>query len=49
LCRLNRGLLLTQLGRELLGILNAAPAIFRQGLVAPRLLLCEYERWLRPI
>ena len=38
-----------QLGGVLLRILNAAKPIFRQGLIARRLLLCEHERRLRPI
>jgi hypothetical protein len=42
--RLRRRFLLMQLGRELLGILNGAPAVLRQFLVAVGLLLCKYER-----
>ena len=42
--RLHRRLLLMQLGRKLLGILNGAPAVLRQFLVAFGLLLCKYER-----
>ena len=38
-----------QLRRELLGILNGAPAFLRQRLVARGLLLCEHERCLRLI
>ena len=38
-----------QLGRVLLIILNSAPAVLRELLVAPRLLLREHERSLRPI
>ena len=42
--RLYRCFLLMQLGRKLLGILNGAPAVLRQGLVSFGLLLCKYER-----
>ena len=46
---LHRGFLLMQLGRVLLGILNSAPAVLRQLLVARSLLLREHQRGLRPI
>ena len=45
--KLSRSLLLMQLRCVLLRILNAAKPIFRQGLIARRLLLCEHERPLR--
>jgi hypothetical protein len=38
-----------QLGGVLLIILNGAPAVLREFLVAPRLLLSEHERSLCPI
>jgi hypothetical protein len=41
--------LLIELRRRLLGILDSAPAVSRQGLEASGLLLCEDERCLRPI
>ena len=46
---LDRRCLLMQLRRELLGILNGAPAVLRQRLEARGLLLCEHERCLRLI
>ena len=46
-CSQNGGLLLMQLRCELLGILNGAPAIFRQSLLARCLLLCEHVPCLR--
>ena len=46
---LHGGFLLMQLGRVLLIILNSAPAVLRQLLVAPSLLLREHERGLRPV
>ncbi len=46
---LKRGLLLMQLSRVLLGVLNAARALLRQVLVARRLLLREHQRRLRLI
>src|SRR5262249_42927596 len=46
---LYRGLLLVQLRRELLGILNAAITASRQNLIAYRLLLCENQHSLRLI
>src|SRR5262245_18925886 len=44
-----RGLLLMQLRRELLGILNTAITAFRQSLIACRLLLSENQHGLRLI
>lgn len=44
---LKRGLLLVQLRGVLLGVLNGAIALFRQVLIARRLLLPEYQRRLR--
>src|SRR5258708_5986658 len=48
-CRLLRGLMLMQLGRELLGILDAGRASRRELLKAGSLLLCEFKRRLSAV